>query len=111
MTSLRIARRRIRRGASRCQSWPLTPPEILGARTLLAGTVPSGTYVEDFALNSDPTKPGWDVRGAFRTEITNSDGVKDIITDPNRVEEVHASHSLGINRSDNTDQQAPRRPP
>src|SRR4051812_7147392 len=39
--------------------------EPLEGRRLLTGSVPSGTYVEDFALNSDLTQPGFDVGAAF----------------------------------------------
>jgi uncharacterized repeat protein (TIGR01451 family) len=107
MTSKRIDWRRTRRGTSRRQDWPLAAPEILEARTLLAGTVPSGTYVEDFALNSDPTQPGWDVGGAFREQITGNAGIQ-VITDPNRIE--GDNWSLGADTSGSTDFELMLRP-
>ena len=70
MTSIRITRRRIRRRTWRRQSWPLAAPEMLELRTLLAGSIQNGTYVEDFALNTDMTQPGWDDTGAFQDRLT-----------------------------------------
>jgi hypothetical protein len=59
--------------------------DALEERRLLTGTVPSGNYVEDFQLNSDPSKPGWDVGGAFVEQVTHG-AVTEVITDPNKVE-------------------------
>ena len=47
-------------------------PEPLEARTLLTGTIDNGIYVEDFALNSDHTKPGFDFSGAFHEVLSSS---------------------------------------
>jgi hypothetical protein len=67
--------------------------EALESRSLPAGLVPSGIYTEDFALNSDPTRPGFDVGGAFSEEFkyTGFDNtgvhrsVDETITDPTQV--------------------------
>jgi uncharacterized repeat protein (TIGR01451 family) len=67
--------------------------EALESRLMPTGSVPSGVYTEDFALNSDPTRPGFDVGGAFTEEFqyvgVDNKGVfrsvDETITDPTQV--------------------------
>src|SRR5262249_10737272 len=70
MTSELIARRRIRPRAPRCRGVLRASVEILEARWLPAGTVPSGIYTENFHLKTNPSQPGFDVGEAFTEEFS-----------------------------------------
>jgi hypothetical protein len=83
MTSMPFIGRQSRRPSCRRACRPRL--DTLEERRLLTGTVPSGDYVEDFQLNSDPSKPGWDVGGAFVEQVTHGADTE-VITDPNKVE-------------------------
>src|SRR5438067_680158 len=99
-------RSRIRSVGPRRRNRSLVSLEILETRSLLAGTVPSGTYVEDFQLNSDPSERGWDVGGAFQerlTYISGTGGVNEVITDPNKVEGPEGTWSLSRVSGSTTD--------
>ena len=85
MTSKVLDVRRTRQRAPRRRGWLRATVETLEARSLLSGTIPSGIYTEDFSLNTDPTKGGFDVGGAFSTQITDR-GVNEKIIDPSQTE-------------------------
>src|SRR5881275_3107177 len=96
MTAKPFSRRQSRRPIPRRSRRPCL--EALEERRLLAGSVPSGTYVEDFQLNSDPTERGFDVGGALEERITyvsGTIGVNHVITDPNELQGPEGTWHLG----------------